>query len=363
MMPSLFDSDTERPRRKRPYEPYKAKAIPDWNYRKEEPFRDKNHKPEVEDLYFPVKLRPLFWEMEEQLLEQDATVEHYECPRHFAVVRMDDLLHTFSTVTDGYCLVLNKDAMDLGTKVAKYLFHYNSEMTLETAVMDVSPYGAACEVSIHRSVEKGQPQLLNGWKAIVRISNSYNKTKQLTYRAGFEYEGKYGILFPMFGIEVKNAHSLSFMKVSEVVMNKVETQPEGELIQELEGYFVKLVNGLMGIRLSEEDMLRLFCKVYKLKKTKEERDNNFRKLHTIEVLIKKYQDKIEKNAYRMLIVFSEYVTEAAPNKMARDLGHDQLELGKWAQQFVEASSKEGFSLSAFFGNDVIDLVCDYLSSR
>ncbi len=151
----------------------------------------------LERAFFDVSLFPIFWERTRSKLPK-----HYICPGRYAVVREDEM-YVFTTVTDGYYLILNYDAYKLGEEIACYAF-YSERLILISKLEVLTEHGAACEISIQRQEETNQPLILEGWHAIVRISNSYNKTKSLKFIIGYVFDSGAGILFPDFTIEIKD---------------------------------------------------------------------------------------------------------------------------------------------------------------
>lgn len=310
----------------------------------------------VFDLFFPVQLRPVYW-ADTELNDSGFPLYHNHCPRHYAVVRID-WREVFSVVTDKYDLITNEQAYKLGIDVSKHFFG-TDEKGLDSHIDDVSHNFAACEFSIFRKIEDGQPLLLDGWRAIIRIANSYNKTKQLSFTAGFEYK-RAAILFPDINIVLKDAHSIPFDKVHEELFDLLLKSERGTKIHEMEEKFESLLRALQNVPMSREDMLRLFCKVFLKTIKKSDYPNYFVTLAEINHFISNHSGKLGRNAHALLHVFAEYVSKHSDSRI-RDLNMSQLALGKWATEFVHETSDPDFSFYNYFGKDVSDLVSAYLS--
>jgi len=352
----------------RPEHPYEATAIPEENYLRGElcgpscvePIKNSD---QLDRLFFPVERHSLFWEDERELdgfyHRHGRSIPHYECPDRYAVVRMD-YKHTFTTVAKDYVVVLNEDAFALGMDVAKYCF-FAPDNKYVASIHRLTAFGAACEVSIRREIEIGQPQLLMGWRAIVRMGNSYNKTKQLSYTIGFETTSGIAVLFPDMSIVLKDAHSRPIEAIREEVFRVLEKSERGAALKQMEQAFEQLLDSLQAVRMSKEDMLRLFCKVYKLKKTAKNGQAVLGTLQFVERKIDELARENGRNAYTMMLVFGAYINERFTGAAKQDLGRDQLALGKWASEFVEETRKPDFSLHDYFGREISDLVSEYLS--
>ncbi len=320
-----------------------------------------DHTLPLDSAFFDVSLFPIFWERED-ICE---IPKHYLCHERFAVVREDEA-YVFTTVTKGYNLVLNQEAYDLGKEVACYAFH-TEENVLVGKLNELTEHGAACEMSIQRKEEIKQPQILDGWHAIVRISNSYNKTKSLKYTIGFEYESGASLLFPEYTIEIKDPHSKPLDDIREEIREKLFKTKRGQIIVQIENVFVQLITALKAITMSKYDMLRLFCMVYKIKISSTDKyiiEEAYKELDLINKIIKSYKaNNFQNNAYLLLLAFGDYVYNYRSWRFGQSLGNNQLALGKWVQKFIKETQKPGFSLHDYFGRDISDFVSKYLSER
>ena len=348
----------------RPYQrkPYLAEAHPENRTSLPHELGTKRgHSLPLSRAFFDVDLYPLFWEKVE-ILERP---KHFLCPYRYAVVREDEG-YVYSTVTVGYYLILNKDAYDLGKEVACYAFH-SEEDVLIGKLNELTEHGAACEMSIQREEEIKQPQILNGWHAIVRISNSYNKTKSLKYTIGFEYESGASLLFPEYTIEIKDPHSKPLDAIREEIREKLFKTKRGQIIVQIENVFVQLITALKAVTMSKYDMLRLFCMVYKIKISSTDRniiEEAYKELDLINKIIKSYKaNNFQNNAYLLLLAFGDYVYNYRSWRFGQSLGNNQLALGKWVQKFIKETEKPDFSLHDYFGRDISDFVSKYLSER
>jgi len=347
---------------KHPITPYPAKAIPvkcqikmnsDYSLNKD------IYTGPLDIMFFPVKLYHLFWEDENPDSFFENSVDHFECEDRFAVVGVNNW-NVYSTVTKGYYLILNEEVYQLGLEIAEYVF--NTEEDALTAHLDVlTKKGAACEFSIHRTIELNQPALLGGWRAVVKMTNSYNKTKPVSYIIGFEYGVDGGAVFlPGFTYKVKDAHTRPLRRIREDIFDYLQNTKTGETIRKIEVIFEKLIATLQSIKMAKADMLKMFCKIY-IKKY----DGNvaFKDLDYIYGLLNKYSSVSNCTAYTLLLVFGEYVKYKYCRSFGHNLSEDQLALGEWAMAFAKEATRPVFSFHNYFGAEISDLVSRYMSER
>ena len=104
-------------------------------------------------------------------------------------------------------------------------------------------------------------------------------------------------------------------------------------------------------------MLPLYCKYFGISavpETEGGQERLLKELGYVSQLISKCVTKFGKNAYALLHVIMDYFSTRGRYSYGND-----WELGKWVHDFLEATKKEGFSISKYIGNTFYDIVSWY----
>lgn len=303
----------------------------------------------IEELFFPVDIRPLYW------------LHHSGGPvrTSYAVLVDEEYKEIFTAVSSSYSFIHNRDAFFLGREIASHVFA--SSERFNAAGGYLCRKGASCYMKIYRPIEVDQPLINEGWRAFLRITNSYNKTYPLSYTFGFQAEQDYDIVLPSFSIELKTPHT---NRPEEKIREQLRVwfhSPEFFTIQQIEQEFIRIIGSLKRIVVAERDFLPFFCKVFRISK----RDNlglfmrdfliqsrDFLK-ERIPVFIKQYGQ----NGYALLHVLAAYSSKYSRNFIStpnHSSVYEQNRLGRWVKSFIEDAKAPDFSIYEYLGKDPCD---------
>ncbi len=108
-----------------------------------------------------------------------------KCTKHFAVVDVNRNF-VFAMVTKNYELITNEQAMTIGHECFQTVFEQTdvSEMKIYNTVM--SKNRSICHVDyVHPKAQYNNYFEKESWTPFLRITNSYNRTRQLQFHLGF----------------------------------------------------------------------------------------------------------------------------------------------------------------------------------
>lgn len=303
----------------------------------------------IEELFFPVDIRPLYW-----LHNSGRPVR-----TSYAVLVDEEYEEIFTAVSSSYGFIHNRDAYFLGREIADHVFASSEHFK---AVGDfLCRKGASCYMKIYRPIEADQPLINEGWRAFLRITNSYNKTYPLSYTFGFHAEKGYDFVLPSFTIELKTPHTdRPEEKIREQLRDWYHS-PEFFTIKQIEQEFIRIIESLKKIVVAERDFLPFFCKVFRISKRDKLglfmrefliQSRDFLK-ERIPVFIKQYGQ----NGYALLHVLAAYSSKysrefiTTPNHSSV---YEQNRLGRWVKSFIEDANAPDFSIYEYLGKDPCD---------
>lgn len=303
---------------------------------------------ETRDPFFPVGTRPLYWGNCE-----DNDFGLYVPSRFYGIVDLQTG-HTFSTVTSKYCLYTNKQVYDLLLEVAGNVFDEKKKSeTIDE--FELTKKSGVCKMTVRRAEEEYQPLINDGWQAVLEGINSYDKSEPLRYTFGYKNK-KYRIplLMPEYTVSIQTQHTIPFEEFREKVLEEVSRNIKFSAI---EASFRSIINALLNTKLADRDMLPLYCKYFGISavpETEGGQERLLKELGYVSQLISKCVTKFGKNAYALLHVIMDYFSTRGRYSYGND-----WELGKWVHDFLEATKKEGFSISKYIGNTFYDIVSWY----
>lgn len=342
--------------------------------------------PRLTELFFPVDERSIYWEWAEErgLPEPGKISERNECreltiwdlnkkkrsdkkpidpewtDRYYAIVDREEN-QLFTIVSESYLLVDNKMAYWIALALAKYLFKKpdtNENFEFVPFKKWLRKDRAACEISICRSINYNQPNLIDGWCSGVTMLNSYNKSVALTYYVGF-FNPRYriSILLPGYSISLKLKKDRN-----NSIPKQIATQLAGNArtykIQEMEKAFLEKLDNLKKTPMAENMFLAFFCKFFHISKKSIERQNEVdearRKRTFINEKKELYVKKYGQNAYAFLLGISDYISNYDDKRFNDRYLFYHIQAGEWADNYLEESSKPDFSLYKYIGEEAIN---------
>lgn len=303
----------------------------------------------IEELFFPVDIRPLYW-----LHDSVGPVR-----TSYAVLVDEEYKEIFTAVSSSYGFIHNRDAFFLGSEIASHVFASSEQF--EAVGGYLCRKGASCYMKIYRPIEKNQPLINEGWRAFLRITNSYNKTYPLSYTFGFHADKDYDFVLPSFSIELKTPHTKRPEEKIHEQLHEWYYSKEFFTIKQIEQEFIRIIESLKKIVVAERDFLPFFCKVFGVSKREKHelfmRDFYIQSRDFLKRIIPQFIEQHGQNGYALLHVLAAYSSKYSRNFITmpnHPSVYKQIRLGKWVKSFIEEANTPDFSIYEYLGKDPCD---------
>lgn len=323
------------------------------------------HKPLPENIQlikFPVDIRRVYWEKSEKV---NFAVNSYVLPeftgRYMAIVDKEKQ-HLFTIASDSYLLVTNEEAYWIEQAIAKFIFWKPDNNTN----YDFVPYDvylrnrdrACCSVSIARQIDMNQPEIKDGWFAAITMMNSYNKSIALSYFIGFGNSKHHiSLIFPENAIKLKLKKNVS-QGLIEQIAEELSHSNGMYAIDQIEQAFAEKIKKLKDAVMDGNMFLAFFCKFFKITKNKIASINDYQQAIERRDFINNKRDLYINlygaNAYAFLLGISDYITHYERRNNIGNPFSNQLQAGQWADDYLKESSKPGFSLYKYIGEEAFN---------
>lgn len=326
------------------------------------PFYSRLEEASLKAAFFPVELCPLYWkgEAKENKPMDIFDIQGYNlCPNHYAVVNMING-NVFACVTKNYALITNRQAYEvIGIHVACKVFGFQESIKFEANNVYMSKTKGECIIDYSRYIEKNQPGINDGWQAFIRMENSYNKTRKLSYTLGFMNLKEGAILsFNSLSISVDSAHTGALS----TIIGNIDRQmykKQSYKICEIEEHFQRKLQILRTLPVAKEDIFPLFCKIFNISKPQRDIDKDDQAAlllccQFIETKAEEMVKKYGKNAYSLLLVFAGYANETNMASLYLYYDKAQASLGSWVDEYIEKAKEQDFSINQYIGQKAAD---------
>lgn len=303
----------------------------------------------IENLLFPVELRPVFTEV-----KIHGAVSRIGVPNNKIVVN-NKLGTPLGVVSKNYKLITNQKAIELGKKCAKELFGTVEADNIEIFKVDAPSTASYCHVDlVHKNY------IMNLWDEkkrsdvyvpYIRITNSYNTLRALRFDVGFCRKICFnGVIFESETIK------FTFSHVKHELPNDISFALERGKIKELFDKFVSYAKKLKAYPISKEDSSRLIFTLFGIKdeseidfdSKKEDKDEYDALLNEVEQKLNKYINEIGANGYSLFNVITDIASHPMKNRyFRRDMNSMQRLAGNWINSFQKEIAKPNFAIDDY----------------
>ena len=302
--------------------------------------------PNINDVLFPVELRPVFVEN----LKGDLFSNTFRPIHGFCAVIAVDNDYVFSVVAQNYKLVANEEAIRLGEICFEQIFTLINKKDMKLFNIIMPKTRSFCHVDF--TYDKGifSPFTADPWMPYIRITNSYNRMFALNFDLGF-CRGicRNGVIFGKKNIEFKFHH------------NRAGKNPEAEFslrageFANIESQFIESLKNLKRYHVPRKFMWPLTCKVfeYTITETPSERQQQIitGRKERVTLLSHKYFDSLGENGYAALNVLTDFATRPVGVISAEGtIDLLQKKTGEWIIDFVEAIESRDFVFEKYLGD-------------
>lgn len=323
--------------------------------------------PRLDELFFPVDERFVFWEKDETKVGGLYKIPCDPKPinpewtgRYYAIVDREQE-YLFTIASESYLLVSNIEAYWISLAMANYLYKkpdVNENFDFFPFKKWLREDRASCEISICRDIDYNQPNLRDGWCSGITMLNSYNKSVALTYYIGF--------FNPIFNISILlpgNAISFKLKKNSNYgILNQIAKEfakcDVANFIQRKEQEFLSLLDDLKKSPMDGNLFLAFFCKFFRISRKSLERAKNLDEAREMKAFInekiKRYTEEYGQNAYAFLLAISDYISNYENRRFSDSFLSYHVQAGEWANDYLNEVSKPDFSLYKYIGEEAIN---------
>lgn len=234
-------------------------------------------------------------------------------PQYRAVVRIDNGT-VFSVVSDRYELLHNSRALDLGRKAFQMLFPDAGPDKFQVYDIRTTKTGSACHIDLIHEQWDTTVWDQETWLPFLRVSNSYNRYRALTFDFGFVRSlCSNGMIFSKRSIQAKYHHTRARLSID------LEQDRSYENLKVLEQEFSGYMRKLRAIELSAELLralsLHLLGLSFDLKAEDEQRGHSEeRRLKAVagqlDDLTRNYLDELGPNAYTAINIATDLATHS-----------------------------------------------------
>jgi len=258
----------------------------------------------------------------------------------------------FAVVSKDYRLITNEEALSAGRRCFGRLLQLKGEPdNLEVFNILMPESRAHCRIDLIREGDKivfGREE----YRAFLRVTNSYNKTRVLSFDLGFcRSICENGVIFGAESV------SFTFCHTNDAVGQEIEFRVRGDKFKRLREAFISTCKGLAAYPVKRGKAVALMARALEIKfglsrkgkaleKAREKRDE-FRK--SAEKLIWKYCDELGENAYAVFNACTDYASNPGEDKSRHLIDTYQRRAGKWATGFASQAKAGNFDLDRHIG--------------
>lgn len=303
----------------------------------------------VKDALFPVGFADVFIDG----ITDGESFQPVKIPvdKYQAIINQDNG-DVICVVTKDYKLITNEQALDLGKECYKRIFNIGDTKDFEVFNVITSSTKTICYIDV---IQKGYE--VNIWKKevylpYIRITNSYNKTRALSFALGFCRKlCDNGVIFE------KEAIKFTFYHTKQIIKENIKFEILPDKLEKLKRKFIEYSNKLSACPVPDEKAIPLMCKVLGIKFNLEKQGKEFEKEKKrrdefkarADSLLKNYYGQSGANVYAVFNACTDYATHSKSGNVNFFADGIKKKIGNWVESFSEERKKDDFSLENYIG--------------
>lgn len=296
---------------------------------------------DVNELFFPVELRPIFTE---------SNGKRVEIPNNKVVVNASSQ-KPIGVVSKNYHLITNREAVELGKKICVKLLDVKTPNSIEIFNFNMPKTKSYCHVDlVHKEYVVNlwdENERIDIYIPYVRVTNSYNASRALRFDIGFCRKiCLNGVIFEKETIRFKIFHLRNeFNEWSKDIELDIEKNHFYSLINK----FKRHITSLIDCKISAEKAKSIIFLLFGINDKKEisKKHKDYIKLEElIEEKIKRYFSEIDENGYALFNVMTDIASHPLKNNrfLRRDTNSLQRLVGNWLTSIYKDLQSPDFSL-------------------
>ena len=310
----------------------------------------------IADVLFPVEQQPIFatCHTAEPALFDDLSPSktgHVVIPNFSAIVDVERH-HVFSVVSNNYRLITNEVAICLGEQCFCNVFSQTTASGMEVFNITLPKTRSFCHIDYFHAQSNFEPWQDDTWVPFMRVTNSYNRTKLLSFDLGFcRSICTNGVIFGKRSITFRYQHT-----VGNIPRTATFNMNFGEL-KNFETQFIEKLHNLKRYYVPNELMLPIACRAFSIQATNEtlakpnRRDSLLGFRNHVTQLTDKYFQKLGPNGYAALNVITDIASHPV-HAISPAVMVDQLQkrCGDWTDEFISQIKDDQFKFERYLGD-------------
>ena len=300
----------------------------------------------IQEAFFPVQMRSSFVDTSNN--GDGSSTKRVDKFRAIIDVERDNV---FAVVTAKYKLVTNQQAYEMSKNVMHRVFKVIKLEDLKCLYVHMPSTRSFCHIDlIHRGMNFTLPTRSDdGWTAFLRITNSYNRTKKLSFELGFcRWICDNKMIFGSKSVTFSDAHTKEGgLRMEKFIDNLGE-------IGRIEASFIAQMDSLRSIPIQQDALLPLACRVFGFddppNKIVSAKDKKKRRLVEMRDAIRlagdRYYRELDATGYAAMNVLTDYATRPGPEREL-DVHELQRKSGDWIDEFTRIVRNPGFNLGEY----------------
>jgi hypothetical protein len=303
-------------------------------------------KTKIDDLMFPVELRPVYTN-----IELGGKTSQIKVPNSRVVVNKQSG-KALGVVSTNYKLITNQEAIEMGKKCCTELFGADERSNIEIFKAYAPSTGSYCHIDlVHKNYVMNlwnEKEPSNLYIPYVRVTNSYNTSRALRFDVGFCRKiCLNGVIFEAETIK------FTFSHIKHVFNQDITFAVENGRMKKLFEEFSSYAKRLKSYEISRDNASKMIIALFKIK---EESEIDFRKknenLGDYEALLKhikrklnQYTEEIGENGYSLFNTITDIASHPIDNRyFRRDTNSLQRLAGNWINSFQNEINGSGFNI-------------------
>lgn len=303
----------------------------------------------IDDLMFPVELRPIYTD-----IEIDGKKTQLKVPNNKIVINSKSG-NPLGVVSNSYKLISNSEAIELGRKCCREVFGKDEAESIEIFNVDAPSTASYCHVDlVHKNYIMNlwdEEQKSDVYIPYIRITNSYNTLRALKFDIGFCRKICFnGIIFESETIK------FTFSHVKYKLKDDISFALEKGKMQALFKKFASYAKRLKSFPITADDSLQVITTLFGIKDKsdidfddkKEDKDDYLSLIADIKKKLKKYTQEFGSNGYALFNVITDIASHSVRNRyFRRDMNSMQRKAGNWINSFQKEIATPSFDITSY----------------